>query len=92
LLELRQRTSLVHGNVTSFVALDLILRVIFGAVMNVTLEIYVVRVFLDDGAFNVSGFGVPSDMVSNSELLHHSGSLPRLGRAAPASVRVAQSA
>ena len=71
-LNFRQRTSLVHGDVISFIALDLILRITFSAVMHVTFVLHVVRVFLDDNAFNISGFGVPSDMVSNSELLHHS--------------------
>jgi hypothetical protein len=62
----------VHGDVISFVALDLILWIAFSAVMHITFVLHVVRVFLDDNAFNVSGFGVPSDMVSNSELLNHS--------------------
>ena len=71
-LKFRQRTSLVHGNVISFVAPDLILRITFSSVMHVTLVLHVLRVFPDDNSFNVSGFGVPSDMVSNSELLHYS--------------------
>jgi hypothetical protein len=79
-LEFRQRTSLVDGDVISFVALDLILRITFSGVMHVTFVLHVVRVFLDDDAFNVSGFGIPSDMVSNSESLRHSRSFQDAGR------------
>ena len=78
-LNFRQRTSFVHGDVISFVALDLILRITFSGVMHVTFVLHVVRVYLDDIAFNVSGFGVPSDMVSNRELLYHSPLLSRHG-------------
>ena len=40
--------------------------------MDVTFVLYAVHVFLDDYALNVSGFGVPPDMVSHYELFHRS--------------------
>jgi hypothetical protein len=79
----------VHGDVISFVALDLILRITFSGVMHVTFVLHVLRVFIDDNAFNISGFGVPSDMVSNSELLHHSRSFQDTGRSGAWSGEVA---
>jgi hypothetical protein len=78
-LNLRERASLVHGDVISFVALDLILWITFSGVMHVTFVLHVVRVYLYNNAFNVSGFGVPSDMVSNTEFLHHSRSFQDTG-------------
>jgi hypothetical protein len=74
-LDLRQSAALVHGDVVGFVALDLVLRIIFRAVMYIALEVYVARMFPDDNAFNVTGFGVPSDMVPDRELLYHPASL-----------------
>src|SRR5262245_18656888 len=58
--------------------------------MHVTFVLHVVRVFLDDNAFHVSGFGVPSDMVSDGELLDHSRSFQDTARsgARPAADRL----
>jgi hypothetical protein len=89
-LKFRQRASLVHGDVISFVALDLILWITFGGVMHVTFVLHVVRVFLDNNAFNVSGFGVPSDMVSDSELLYHSRSFQGADRSGLPTVTIHQ--
>ena len=67
----RQCTSLVHGDVVGLVTSDRILWIAFGAVTHVAFEFHILRVLFDDHAFNVSGFGIPSDVVSNGELLRH---------------------
>src|SRR5215469_6398249 len=77
-----QRASLVNSDVISFVTLDLILWITFSAVMHVTLVHHVVRVFPDYNAFNVSGFRIPPDVVSDSELLHCYRSFQGAGRQA----------
>ena len=69
-LKFRQRASLVHGDVISFVALDLILRITFSAMMYVTLILHVACVFLDDNTFNVSGqLGLVQQYLSRVGLL-----------------------
>lgn len=70
----------MHSDVIRFVALDLVLWITFRAVMHMTFVINVACVLLNDNTFDLSGFGVPSDMVSNSELLHHSGSFQDTAR------------
>jgi hypothetical protein len=67
----------VHSDVISFIALDLILRTIFCTVMYVTFELNVMRVLLDDNAFDESGFRIPPDMVPNGKFFHHSQFLSR---------------
>ena len=69
-----QRRSLVRGDVVGPVAPDLVLRVVGARAVRVSLVIEVAGVDLDHVAADVSGFGVPADVVADLE------SLPGRGR------------
>jgi hypothetical protein len=62
----------MQRNVVSFVALDLVLRVIFGRMMRITFVVQILCVNFDDPTADVSGFRVPGHMIIEFEFLHHS--------------------
>ena len=61
----------MQRNVVSLVALDLVLRVIFGRMMRVTFVVHILCVNFDDPTADMSGFRVPGHMIIEFEFLHH---------------------
>lgn len=74
-VDLLQRLALMHGDVIGFVALDLVLRVLFRAAAYVPLVFRVPGVDFRDLAGDITGFGVPADVISDLECVSHGVSL-----------------
>ena len=66
----------MHRNVTSFSALDFILRVILACVMGIALVIEVFRMNFDDLAADMASLRVPSYVIADFEsFCHHEPSI-----------------
>jgi hypothetical protein len=61
----------MHGDMIRLVAFDFILRLIFSGMMSVALVIRVLRMDLDNPATDVTGLGVPSDVIALFETFFH---------------------
>jgi hypothetical protein len=61
----------MHGNVIGFVVFDLVLRIVFRRVMDVTLVVHVFAVNFDDFSAGDSCLGIPAHMVADFEFSRH---------------------
>ena len=61
----------MHGDMVRFVAFDLILRFIWAGVMCMSLVIDGLGVDLDNPAADLPRFGIPRNVVADSELFFH---------------------
>ena len=59
----------MHRDVIGFVTRDLILRIIPGGVMRIAFVIDVLRVHLYDPAGDLTGFGIPGNVIANFEFV-----------------------
>ena len=64
-------TALVGCDMIALVALYFVLGIVFGRVMLIAFVVEVSRVDGDDSARHPTRFGIPADMIANSELLGH---------------------
>lgn len=70
-----QRSTFVRGDMIGGVTLDLVLRILSIRMMRVTLVVEITGVDLDDPAADLSGLGIPTDMVAHLEVRGHDNSL-----------------
>src|SRR5690606_13472134 len=70
-VDLLQRASLVHGDMVSLVALDLVLRLLLAGVARMAFVLGVASMHLGDLAADPPSLGVPADMIADVELLTH---------------------
>ena len=70
-LEELERAAFVDGDVVGLVALDEVLRVVLGGVMDVALVVVAGDDFFEDDAADEAGFGIPFDMVAGFEGICH---------------------
>src|SRR6476620_7178336 len=70
-----QRRTFVHRDMVGLVALDFILRIIWGRVVRISLVIRIFRMNLDDLAADMTGLRVPGHMIANVEFCRHDGYL-----------------
>src|SRR5699024_10329696 len=73
--DLLQRAALVHGDVVGPVALDLVLRLVPAGMAGVALVLRIAGVDPGDPAADVTGLGVPADVVADLEFMGHGGFL-----------------
>jgi hypothetical protein len=66
-----QRTSFVQGNVLGLVALDFILGIVLTRVMDISFVVYVFGVHAYDSATDPTGFGFPTDVITDLECPRH---------------------
>lgn len=70
-----ERCTLVGGDMFGGVTLDLVLRIVGVRMVRVTLVVEITGVDLDDPAADLSGLGIPTDMVVHLEVRGHDNSL-----------------
>jgi hypothetical protein len=72
-IELRnfQHGPLMHRDVVGFVALDLVLRLIFAGMVHIAFVFGIARVDLDYSAGYIASFGVPANMIADFEVFSH---------------------
>ena len=68
----------MHGDVVRSIALDFVLRIVWAGMMRIAFVIHVVGMNPDNPAADMSGFGIPCNMVSDFKLLFQFHSPPRM--------------
>jgi hypothetical protein len=66
-----QYLTLVQGDMVSFVAFDLVLRIIYGGVMDVSFVVDVPGMYSNDSTGYPTGFRVPAYVIADFEALSH---------------------
>ena len=66
-----QCLTLVHSDVISLVAPNLVLRVVLARMMNIAFVIHVARMHLHDMAADSASFGIPTHVIADFECLPH---------------------
>jgi hypothetical protein len=61
----------MHSDMIRLVAFDFILRLIFSGMMSVALVIRILRMDPDNPATDVTGLGIPSDVITLFEMFSH---------------------
>ena len=61
----------MHGDMVGLIALDFILWLLGTGVMGMSLVIHVSLMHLDNPAADVSGLGIPADVVADLETFRH---------------------
>lgn len=61
----------MHGDMVGFIAFDFILRLIWSGVMRVSFVIYVLGMDLDNFPADMSGLGIPGDVIADFETFRH---------------------
>ena len=65
----------MHGDMVSFITFDFILRFIWIGVMHVTFVIQILGMNLDNPPTDMSGLGIPGDVIADFETFRHYHSL-----------------
>lgn len=61
----------MHRDVVRFIAFDLVLRLVVTGVMGVSLVVDILCVDLDNPATDMSGLGIPGDVIADFEAFSH---------------------
>ena len=76
----------MHGDMVRFIAFDLVLWLVLAGMVRVPLVIHVRRMDLDNPAADVSGLGIPGDVIADFEVFSHL--ILRRGTISPEAVRL----